>query len=224
VKERLSVAPRVVLGLAVMAVGLALTAQQLGLFPAKALLRFWPVAVIAYGLAHVLHTREVRREPGGYVWMAFGTALLLDRLDVVSLWRFFWPAVLILAGASILRSGRSTPESSGDGGERLSGFAALGGVSRRSTSTDFRGGDFAAVMGGVELDLRGASIGEREAVIDVFAFWGGIEIKVPADWQVISRGWAILGGFVDNSTPNPEATKRLIVRGTAIMGGVEIKN
>ena len=45
-----------------------------------------------------------------------------------------------------------------------------------------------------------------------------------ADWQVISKGWALMGGFDDNSRSEPNATKRLVVRGLALMGGVEIKN
>jgi hypothetical protein len=63
-----------------------------------------------------------------------------------------------------------------------------------------------------------------EAVLDVFVFWGGIEVKVPEDWEVVSRGLAILAGFVDNTRHPPSAQKRLVVTGMAIMGGVEVKN
>ena len=53
----------------------------------------------------------------------------------------------------------------------------------------FRRADLTAIMGGVEVDLRGASTGQ-EAVIDVFAWWGGIEITVPPDWAVSNRSWS----------------------------------
>jgi len=106
----------------------------------------------------------------------------------------------------------------------VSGLALMGGLSRKSTTDDFRGGEFAAVMGGVEVDLRGASIQGDEARIEAFAFWGGIEIWVPPDWQVISKGIAFLGAFEDNSRSEPNASKRLVVNGLALMGGVEIKN
>jgi hypothetical protein len=80
-------------------------------------------------------------------------------------------------------------------------------------------------MGGCEIDLRHASMPEgRAAVLDTFAFWGGIEIRCPDDWEVISQGSAALGGFVNNARSQPGAKRRLIVTGLAIMGGVEVKN
>jgi hypothetical protein len=80
------------------------------------------------------------------------------------------------------------------------------------------------MMGGCEIDLRHASIG-GEAVFDVFALWGGIEIRVPPDWTVVSRITPILGG-VDDKTRPPQAASRhcLVLRGFIVMAGVEIKN
>ena len=92
------------------------------------------------------------------------------------------------------------------------------------TGGQFRGGDYTAVMGGCEVDLRQATI-EGEATIDAFAFWGGIEIKVPKTFTVDSRVTALLGGFsdrTDHSEADPD--QRLIVRGMALMGGVDVKN
>src|SRR5207237_8385796 len=40
----------------------------------------------------------------------------------------------------------------------VSATAILGGVERRISSQDFRGGDVTAIMGGCNIDLRGASI------------------------------------------------------------------
>jgi len=62
-------------------------------------------------------------------------------------------------------------------------------------------------------------------VIDVFAFWGGIEIRVPEDWSVVTRVTPLLGGVEDQTRASQAAvSKRVEIRGTAIMGGVEIKN
>jgi hypothetical protein len=47
---------------------------------------------------------------------------------------------------------------------------------------------------------------------------------VPEEWEVVSRGLPILGGFVDNTRHTQGAQKRLVVTGMAIMGGIEVKN
>ena len=82
-----------------------------------------------------------------------------------------------------------------------------------------------AIMGGCEIDLRQAAIAADEASIDTFAMWGGIKIKVPQTWNVILQGFPFLGGFDDKTVkPSDPSAKRLVIRGTAIMGGVEITN
>lgn len=104
-------------------------------------------------------------------------------------------------------------------------FVIMGGVTRRLNTQDFKGGTVAAVMGGAKIDLRSASIAQGEAVIDVLAFWGGIEIKVPDDWVIVPQVFPFMGGFDDRTGPRPPgARKRLVIRGLAVMGGVEVKH
>ena len=101
----------------------------------------------------------------------------------------------------------------------------MSGFKRTSNTQNFKGGELTAIMGGCEIDLRQASIKDGEAVIDVFAFWGGIELKVPLDWSVVIEATPLLGGFDDKTRP-PQggSAKRLVVKGYAIMGGFEITN
>jgi hypothetical protein len=90
-------------------------------------------------------------------------------------------------------------------------------------SQSFRGGDVTAILGGCALDMRSASI-EGEAVLNVFAFMGGVTIKCPPDWTVVLHGSPILGGFEEKTAHPAAATKRLVVTGYAIFGGVEVRN
>jgi hypothetical protein len=144
----------------------------------------------------------------------------------VDLWQL-WPVLLVLFGASMVwrglhRAGDRHPAS--DANSTLSALAVLGGMNRGNNSRTFRGGDLTAVLGGCEIDLRQAAI-DGEAVLEVFAMWGGIEIKVPDDWTIVGRVTPILGGFDDKTRPPLGATAhRLVVRGFAIMGGIEVKN
>jgi hypothetical protein len=55
--------------------------------------------------------------------------------------------------------------------------------------------------------------------------WGGIEIRVPEDWTVVSKVVPVMAGVEDKTRPPQGATAhRLVLRGLALMGGVEIKN
>jgi hypothetical protein len=104
-------------------------------------------------------------------------------------------------------------------------FVVMGGVTRRLMTQDFRGGTAVAIMGGCKIDLRDASISQGDAVIDVLAFWGGVEIKVPEGWTVVPQVFPFMGGFDDRTRPVAAAARtRLIVRGLAFMGGIEVKH
>lgn len=103
-------------------------------------------------------------------------------------------------------------------------FVVMGGVTRRPVTNDFRGGTAVAIMGGCKIDLRNAAIAQSDAVIDVLAFWGGIEIRVPDGWTVVPQVFPFMGGFDDRTTPSASPGPRLIVRGLAFMGGVEVKH
>ena len=79
-------------------------------------------------------------------------------------------------------------------------------------------------MGGCVIDLRDADMEEGTIELDCFAFWGGIEVQVSKDWEVVMQGTPILGGM-DVRTANPTGVKkRIVIKGSAIMGGVEVKN
>ena len=99
----------------------------------------------------------------------------------------------------------------------------MGGIKRVHRSPELRGGYMTAMMGGIELDLRPCKAGASPMVIDVFVLWGGIELKVPADWTVDVQVVPIMGGF-ENKAAGSESGPRLVVRGHAIMGGLGINN
>jgi hypothetical protein len=106
----------------------------------------------------------------------------------------------------------------------FSDVAIMGGVKRANVSKDFRGGEATAVMGGIELDLRDAVMERKEAVLDVSSVMGGVTIRVPESWNVVSRVSSIMGGVKDNTRHPLEEGHRLILEGTVVMGGLKISN
>ena len=105
-------------------------------------------------------------------------------------------------------------------------FALLGSSKRRWGKTVFRGAETTACMGGCELDLREALMGPGElAVVDVFVLMGGVNIFVPPHWTVSQEIVPLMGGVHDKTHSMPSnPAQHLLVRGTVVMGGVEISN
>ena len=221
--------PQLFVGIIVIVVGVLMTLDNLQVLDAARYLRFWPTGLIALGLIKVWNSRDgMGGAFGGFIFVAIGTWLLLEQTALVrvSFWDM-WPALLVFFGLFLVWQGLSgprRPSATEDSNALISATALLGGVARGNNSSAFRGGELTAMMGGCEIDLRHASI-EGEAVIDVFALWGGIEIRVPPDWTVVSRITPILGG-VDDKTRPPQGASRhcLVLRGFVVMAGVEIKN
>jgi Cell wall-active antibiotics response 4TMS YvqF len=102
--------------------------------------------------------------------------------------------------------------------------AIMSGVKRTNLSKDFRGGEATAVMGGIELDLREAVMDRREAVLDVSTVMGGMKIRVPETWKVVSRVNTVLGGYKDNTRHPANDDHRLVLKGTVLMGGLQVSN
>jgi predicted membrane protein len=101
----------------------------------------------------------------------------------------------------------------------------MGGGEYNYSSKSLKGGKISAFMGGAKIDLREADTTEDPMVLDVFTIMGGIEIVVPRNWEITFKGNPILGGM-ENKTTFEESgpTRKLVVKGSAIMGGVEVKN
>jgi hypothetical protein len=226
--ERRRSGGQAIAGVVLLAVGGLLFAQNLNLVDARRYWQYWPVVPLAIGLVKVLSGGTRGDKAFGLVLTVFGGAQLARVLgywspgpaDIVAL-------VLMTVGAFfIVRGlfGRPEPDVGPDASDTISAFAVLAGFERSNNSKNFRGGDLTAVMGGCEIDLRQASM-RAPAAIDVFVMWGGVEIRVPEDWTVELRGMPLLAGFVDKTRPPAVSTdKRLVIRGVALMGGVEIKN
>jgi len=220
------VTPRLILGVAILLAGVAFTLDNLGVLDAGEFIDYWPLILVAVGLAKLVGVNRTGGWLSAGFWILIGIWWTLFNLGVTDFYPpEFWPVFLIVAGLFLVQRALRPGRRSDPSPDKVTGFAVLGGATRKSASQDFRGGDFTAVMGGCEVDLRDARITNGPAVIDVFAFWGGVDIRVPPDWEVDGQVTAILGGF-DNRTGTGQIdpTQLLVIRGLAMMGGVDVRS
>jgi predicted membrane protein len=221
--------PRLVIGLGVLALGLLWTCDNLDLFDAHRILEWWPVFILIAGLAGLMNAAS-NKILSGVLFLA-GLVLLLDNLDIVDIdLGDLFPLFIAVIGGKLVwdalhRKPRRLASATVDPDSELHAFAMLSGVRRQSTTRAFQGGDANAFMGGVEIDLRHAEIRDGEqAVLDVFAMWGGIEITVPETWRVVGKVLPLMGGFEDKTRSSAASGPMLIIRGTVLMGAVEVRN
>lgn len=231
-----------IFGFAIVAVGVLFLLDNFGV-PVGFLWGYWPVILIAIGLAKVIDSKETSGRTGGAIMMLIGLVLIADKIHLPflnnrNLWDL-WPLAVIALGFMLLwgaLEGKSVAGVTASarwnfGGPATPGvcnmFSIFGG-SNRKVSGDFKGADLVAVFGGGGLDLRNATMSVDEAVVSVNAIFGGFEIRVPETWLVDVHVAGIFGGHEDKThqpdprlVPNP---KRLTVRGSTIFGGLGIKN
>lgn len=249
---------RIIAGAILILLGLVFTLDNFGVIYAGDVFRYWPLFIVGFGLLKVSQSRAAEQRIAGAVITGVGLLLLARSLRILPFgMRQLWPVLLLVFGAllvwqSFRGRGARPPAGSalaGEGvlagarerlgaarGEPLSGstlneFALMGGGDRVVRSQEFRGGEVTAIMGGFQIDLRGAAIAGDAAEMEVFTLWGGVDLRVPEDWNVVVRGVPVLGVF-SNSTRSAGSSvssgaapgKTLVVKGMSIMGGVEVKN
>ncbi|MGH7729878.1 MAG: LiaI-LiaF-like domain-containing protein [Candidatus Eiseniibacteriota bacterium] len=225
---RPKISVQLIFGLAVATLGVLFTLDNLDMIQSGRILRWWPVVLVLVGLTRLWGSGPRSQSVAGVLITAAGLVLLLGSLDLIhfGIWDL-WPLVMVFAGAFLVW--RVTQRAKGGGqpvdpDDYANAFVMMGAVVRKMSSSQFRGGEATAFMGGVELDLRNAHPASSPVVMDVLAWWGGIELWVPPDWKVTSEVLPIMAGYEDKTKPQADAKTHLILRGLVVMGGIEVGN
>lgn len=194
----------------------------------------WQMLLIGIGLVSV-----TKREGsiGGVIMMMIGLVFLAPLYFDIPLntRQLLWPAILIGVGLVILFNGfgkcknqmkfRFDKNSINDI-DTIDGNHVFGGGEHYVTSENFKGGTINAIFGGGKYNLTRCKLAPGTNVLNVSLIFGGIELIVPSDWNVKVEVDSILGGFSNKSggyIGSSESTGTLIIKGTAIFGGGELK-
>jgi len=223
---------RIFWGLALILVGTLVLLKRFDFWDLGYLMStWWPAILILIGISILIGNR-FRRPGAGLILILIGGLFLAWELGYleVDVWRKVWPAALIVLGLWVIfrPSGRSRipGEAAPAPGNDIDVTAIFSGARRRIESQSFKGGEVTAVFGGADLDFTAAGLEGGRATVEATAIFGGIDIIVPRNWRVVMDGTPILGGFgLKHANPaEAEAKATLHVRGTAIFGGVTVKD
>lgn len=235
------------MGLFVVLVGTLFLLRNLGFVYVEHLWAYWPVILIALGIARLADSRRAHGRLWGIMIAVAGVLLLAGNLGRIpgNVWNYIWPVLIIWFGITMLIGrgprGRawqdrrhrrwrnpnlSMGKISNGNSDYLREVAVFGGIRKRIVSQNFQGGEVKAVFGGVELDLRPAMIIKDEIEIEADSVFGGVDITVPENWRVVVEGQGVFGGYEDKTshTTSESAGPRVLITGSAVFGGVTVKN
>ncbi|MCX6251570.1 MAG: LiaF-related protein [Bacteroidetes bacterium] len=232
-----------VLGAVIVIAGLLLLAFNFDLLEGdlKHIIFSWQMLLIVIGIVSLIG-REGRGP--GLILIVIGCFFLIPKIFGynIEFVKVFWPVLLIIIGVLILfrkggygghyhdkfrrrfemRTGESNVE---DGYIREENI--FSGSKHKVIAQEFKGGRISNIFGGTEIDLTQATLAEGRNELIIECVFGGITLIVPSNWKVVLQVSSILGGFQDKRSivkPDPDSTRILVIKGSAIFGGGEIKS
>jgi predicted membrane protein len=191
----------------------------------------WQMLLIAIGVITLVGSDN---KTPGIVLISVGGFFLIPELftDFFRSFNFFWPALFIVVGVVLLMNSKRIVKKLDYSGvnraDYIDNVNIFSGAERQVVTDNFQGGKITSIFGGGEVDLTRSSLAPGDNVIEITCIFGGTTIIVPDNWNVILEITPILGGFSDGRKLRGDVirdnTRSLVIRGTVIFGGGEIKS
>lgn len=234
-------------------VGVVLLLHELGIIPRQYVPHLMPMLFMLGGILLVVNTatpnagimyRDLKKgKPlaksmavnvfwGGAIFLV-GFIMELNARGITNVgWEAIWPLGIIATGVYTLwrqthrATGWDSTSSTADYPFDLNFF--FSGTNRQINDKDFKGGRINALFGGFKLDLSNAEMKSDQAIMEINAIFGGGELTVPPNWEVVLNGSEIFGGVEDKTRRYPLdpalPKKTIVIHGAVVFGGLAIKN
>ena len=231
-------------GIVLILIGAVILLKRVGVY-IPSWLYDWSAVVVLIGLISGIKVKFK-----GVSWIiiiAVGLFFMSDELiKDVEIRRFLWPSLIIAIGILFIFRPKVTalsqdpflnfkpktlPDHTNDfppsSEDRVESTSIFGGVKKMVTSKNFRGGEIVCFMGGSEINLSQADI-QSPIFLEITIVFGGTKLVVPPNWEIRTENVAVFAGIEDKRNLLPgskfDPDKVLILSGTCIFGGIEIKS
>ena len=239
---------KVVGGLIIVGIGVVLLLRQVG-FTFPEWLFSWEMLLITVGF--YIGVKHNFRKPSWAILMLVGGLFLIDDFyPDAAIGNMIWPVVIIGVGLITIFKPRKkcypgmhwqrwehkwkdkweyenthSSEASEDMIETVSVFS---GIKKNIISKNFKGGEVTCAFGGAEVNLMQADF-TGKAVLELTQIFGGTKLIVPSHWEIQHHDLvAVMGGIDDKRQIQkdvvPDGAKILVLRGTCVFGGIEIRS
>ncbi|MES2891067.1 MAG: DUF5668 domain-containing protein [Bacteroidota bacterium] len=242
---------RIVAGIILVCVGAALLLREMGFFFPRWIFS-WPMILILVGF-YTGVKNNFRTNSWIYMLAIGGFFLFNQMIPSLRLQPYFWPILVMSAGLVFILRPRSQKDNElptdndqlrwqdpgtgeaqpptftgiADNSDFLRVSSVFSGVNRTVLSKNFKGANITCVFGGSEINLSQADL-TGPVIIKTEVVFGGVKLIVPPHWAVQNEIDGIFHGVDDkrriNVAPDLNPTKVIILRGSVVFGGIEIKN
>jgi predicted membrane protein len=231
-------------GALIIAIGLFLLAKSLGFLPYDIdLHHFWPLILIAIGVLRLIFPCSSSSYFWGPVLILTGALFQAQYFHLISVpIHKMWPLIPIIIGVKImLRPFFASPKkyhnafiySSDDSKvahinetneDTVAISLVLSGGKYTYCSQHLKGGYISISVAGCEIDFTKADFESDTITLDVNLLLGGIEMRVPETWSVSYAGTPVLGVFENKTKPVSVPVKKVIIKGSITIAGIEVRN
>lgn len=205
----------------------------------------WKIIFVILTIRFLFHRKFI----GAFIMASLSLAFYTPELLGQDIWEFkkkLWPVIPIFLGVILLTKFVSKKKSKStimnaqtineaqtidenqtvEDSDKLETTLILSGASKKINSYDFKGGKITTIMAGLELDLTNCTLSNNKAILEIECVMGGLTLTVPREWNVKLDVVPIMGGIEDGIRKTPNAyvdpAAEFIIKGTIVMGGVEI--
>lgn len=220
-------------------IGIIFLCRNLNFFPTEIIDYFasWPVILLVCGIYCFTRGRVgggiTLTLIGGYCYLRVTGLLPYGILSFNTI----WPVILVIIGIVILKRDRKQNSNSYDqpqiaahsvseSGGQVSINCLLSSEQQIIVEPFFSGGVVKATLGSVTLDLRRTALDKGETYLDIYCNFGGVELRVPDDWQIRNEIKYTMGGcemLTPNRYPDAGNDRILVLRGEITFSGITIK-
>ena len=222
----------IIWGIILVAVGIIFGGNALGLFDIDIFFDgWWTLFIIIPCLIGIFTDSD---KTGNIIGLCIGVFLLLCSQEILAfdlLLKLLFPLIIVAIGAKMIFGSVKSSKTK----KVMDEVVQQGGSVRTATATFsgqdvvyspgevFTGAELNAIFGGVDCDLRNATI-PNDCVIKTTAIFGGIDVFVPQNVNVKINSNSIFGGMSSKNHANSSAnTVTVYIEGTCMFGGVDIK-
>lgn len=163
-----------------------------------------------------------RKNLFGYFMALIGALIIIRKIFDISfsLFAYALPVILIIAGVSFIVNiflSKSNVNPSG------SAFVIFSGREDKRFPQDYKGSNITCIFGGYDIDLSTHTF-TNDINFNIFTMFGGTDITVPKNVNVIIQPTAIFGAVTNVTDNNNDNEFTVYINGLCVFGGIEINN